>query len=272
MLRSFTLFLCVPVLGVAALKWSPPARLEPVPIRNDCRKTRGAIGLAVQPFPWRPQGMIYWCPKRAQTLDALHPGCARFFWVHEYGHLDLGTRDEGEADAWAVQQLRTTEPEVIRAMLLHLCQEGEPADLYYGTALERALGIAKAAEISVSRWPDSLRRFNRQREVLKKEELTIELMVRGDYVNRVDGILSIDNRQVGFLTNRDQTLVLPAFRHGIHAVQLDDVWLSNVQPGRPHVVVSKGLSARCTLRVKRGQHRLRIVAWGANDRLELTNQ
>src|SRR5260221_12405777 len=86
-------------------QWTPPPSLQNVPVREDCGKTKGGIGISFQPTLFDPQGAIYLCPRRALEIDRAYSGASLFFRIHEYGHLPLHTRNETLADAWAPEQL-----------------------------------------------------------------------------------------------------------------------------------------------------------------------
>jgi hypothetical protein len=127
-IRSFALsfiFLSLSHFGIA--QWNPPDSLRGIPVRNDCKKTQGGIGISFQPSLFNPRGIIYLCPDRARAIDQRYPGASFFFRVHEYGHLALGSRDEAAADAWAAEQLSHTDMgrAVLRAALAHFVEIGE---------------------------------------------------------------------------------------------------------------------------------------------------
>jgi len=131
----------------------PPATLRQVPIRYDCRKTQHRVGAAQQPNPFFWHGAIFLCPERMRAIDARHPGAARFFLVHEYGHLALRTEDEAAADEWAARELAAipTERQTLLAAIAHFLDDADVFDPLYGTGLDRARRIALAAKLSVPR-------------------------------------------------------------------------------------------------------------------------
>jgi len=137
----------------AHAQWQPPATLRQVPIRYDCRKTQHRVGAAQQPNPFFWHGAIFLCPERMRAIDARHPGAARFFLVHEYGHLALRTEDEAAADEWAARELAAipTERQTLLAAIAHFLDDADVFDPLYGTGLDRARRIALAAKLSVPR-------------------------------------------------------------------------------------------------------------------------
>jgi hypothetical protein len=94
-----------------------------------------------------------------RLIDAKHPGAARFFLVHEYGHLALHTENEAEADEWAARQLAAIpkEHETLRAVLQHFVDNAGIDDPLYGTGIDRAFRIANAARLPTADWPSRLR-------------------------------------------------------------------------------------------------------------------
>jgi hypothetical protein len=94
-----------------------------------------------------------------RSIDAIHPGAARFFLVHEYGHLALHTENEAEADEWAARQLAVIpkERETLRAVLQHFVDNAGTYDALYGTGIDRAFRIANAARLPTADWPSRLR-------------------------------------------------------------------------------------------------------------------
>ena len=141
------------VPSVTFAEWQPPATLRQVPIRYDCRKTQHRVGAALQPNPFCWHGAIFLCLERMRAIDAKHPGAARFFLVHEYGHLALRAEDEGAADEWAAKQLAAipSERQTLLAAIAHFLDDADVFDPLYGTGLNRARRIALAANLSVPR-------------------------------------------------------------------------------------------------------------------------
>jgi hypothetical protein len=137
----------------AHAQWQPPANLRQIPIKYDCRKTQHRVGAALQPNPFCWHGAIFLCLERMRAIDAKHPGAARFFLVHEYGHLALRAEDEGAADEWAAKQLAAipSERQTLLAAIAHFLDDADVFDPLYGTGLNRARRIALAANLSVPR-------------------------------------------------------------------------------------------------------------------------
>jgi hypothetical protein len=85
-------------------QWTPSGPLASVPVIPDCSKTGGDIAVAVI----IPAGaFIYFCPANAAMVNAAVPDAGHFYYVHEFGHIALGTSVEPAADCWAAQQLKS---------------------------------------------------------------------------------------------------------------------------------------------------------------------
>src|SRR5260370_36992894 len=82
-------------------QWTPPPSLQNVPVREDCGKTRGGIGISFQPTLFDPQGAIYLCPRRALPIDRAYPGASLFFLIHEYGPLGFHASNDALGSARA---------------------------------------------------------------------------------------------------------------------------------------------------------------------------
>src|SRR5260370_20406599 len=144
-------------------QWTPPLSLQNVPVREDCGKTRGGIGISFQPTLFDPQGAIYLCPRRALEIDRAHPGASLFFRIHEYGHLALHTRNEALADAWAAEKLSHSIPgrATLDAVLSYFIHLGKRFALMYGTGYDRALTVAQSAQIPAEPCPPDLAAYER---------------------------------------------------------------------------------------------------------------
>ena len=77
------------------------------------------IGMATTDRRGRP--VIVWNNCKAQLTDPL---VAQFFWQHELGHIYLETFKEDEADAYAVETLRHTNPQAIFAFINFKARQG----------------------------------------------------------------------------------------------------------------------------------------------------
>jgi hypothetical protein len=226
-IRSFALsfiFLSLSHFGIS--QWNPPDSLRGIPVRNDCKKTRGGIGISFQPSLFNPYGIIYLCPDRAEAIDQRHPGASFFFRVHEYGHLALGSRDEAAADAWAAEQLSHTDMgrAVLRAALAHFVDIGEKFSLYYGTGFYRGLNVATTAGIDRKEWPQALVAYQEKWEDRKKQNGSISFRSRDRSV--YDGLVVIDGNTLGFFDTLYAVRPLPlsVLKEGMHKLSLVNVW------------------------------------------------
>jgi len=114
-------------------QWVPQVELRKVPVFEDCKMARHGVGVSIQPNLVYPRGAIFLCPERERQIDERHPGAARFFLVHEYGHLALHTREEAVADEWAAKQLAAIPSErgTLRSVLMHFVEQGRVFDPLY---------------------------------------------------------------------------------------------------------------------------------------------
>jgi hypothetical protein len=226
-IRSFALsliFLSLSHFGIA--QWNPPDSLRGIPVHNDCKKTRGGIGMSFQPSLFNPRGIIYLCPDRAQAIDQRHPGASFFFRVHEYGHLALGSRDEAAADAWAAEQLSHSDADraVLRAVLAHFVEIGDKFAPYYGTGFYRGLNVATTGGLDRREWPRALIDYQQKWENRLRQNGSISF--RSDHGSVFDGLIVIDGNTLGFFDtwHGDRVLPLPVLNEGTHKLSLVNVW------------------------------------------------
>jgi hypothetical protein len=245
-IRSFALCfisLCLSHFGVA--QWSLPDSLRSIPVRNDCKKTQGGIGMSFQPSLLNPHGIIFLCPDRAEAIEKQHPGASFFFRVHEYGHLALGTRDEAAADAWAAEQLCHTDAglAVLRAVLAHFVDIGEKFAPYYGTGFYRGLNVATTAGIDRREWPQALVVYQQKWEDRLKRNGSISFQSQLPSV--FDGLLMIDDNTIGFFDtlHADRSLPLPALKEGTHKLSLVNVWSYRVSQNNKLQASVRGMNA-----------------------------
>jgi hypothetical protein len=228
--------------GIA--QWNPPDSLRGVPVRNDCKKTRGLIGLSFQPSLFNPHGIIFLCPDRAAAIEQRHPGASFFFRVHEYGHLALGTRDEASADGWAAEQLSHTDAgrAVLRAVLAHFADIGEKFSPYYGTGFYRALNVATTAGLDRREWPPTLVTYQQKWEDRLKRNGSISFRSRGQLV--FDGLVVIDGDTLGFFDTMhfDRALPLPALKEGTHKLSLVNVWSYQIGQNNKQLALVRGMN------------------------------
>lgn len=238
-----SIFLGLSHFGLA--QWTPPESLRSVPVRNDCKKTRGLVGMSFQPSLFNPHGIIYLCPDRAAAIDQRHPGASFFFRVHEYGHLALGTRDEAAADAWAAEQLSHSDAgrEVLRAVLAHFVDIGQKFAPYYGTGFYRGLNVATAAGIDRREWPQALVEYQQKWENRLKQNGSISFRSAGQSV--FDGLVVIDGDTLGFFDtlHGDRVLPLPVLNEGTHKLSLVNVWSYRVGPNDKQQTLVRGMNA-----------------------------
>jgi hypothetical protein len=221
-------------------QWTPPSQLQRVPVREDCAKTNGAIGIAFQPTLFSPNGAIFLCPTRALEIDQTHPGASFFFRVHEYGHLALHTRNEALADGWAAQELsqsvagRTT----LRAALRYFTDLGNRFALMYGSGYDRALTVAESGGIPHQDWPAVLIEYRRNLSEKRARNGSIRLSIVDQ---TADGLLWIDDQLVGFVSTLEGYLnpPVPTLASQTHRLCLRDVWITEIGP--PNRLIAKEL-------------------------------
>jgi hypothetical protein len=226
-------------------QWTPPDSLRSIPVRNDCKKTQGGIGMSFQPTLFNPHGIIYLCPDRAGAIDQRHPGASFFFRVHEYGHLALGTRDEAAADAWAAEQLSRSDAgqAVLRAVLAHFVDIGQKFAPYYGTGFYRGLNVATTAGIDRREWPQALVDYQQKWENRLKQNGSISF--RSVEQSVFDGLIVIDGDTLGFFDtlHGDRVLPLPVLNEGTHKLSLVNVWSYRVGPNDKQQTLLRGMNA-----------------------------
>jgi hypothetical protein len=222
-------------------QWAPPAELQRVPVRENCGMTRHRVGVSIQPSPFYPFGAIFLCHDRMSAIEASRPGAARFFLVHEYGHLALRTREEAAADEWAASQLASIEPVTVKAAMLHFMDEGDRFDPNYGSGLDRALRIARAGQIPINQWPERLIEYQKRERTGPK----LVLMMRPGYANAAQLTVYIDGQAIGFLSNLDRpaSLELPELKPGPHLIQLSEVWIYHAEPDGSKREIARHLDA-----------------------------
>jgi hypothetical protein len=226
-------------------QWTPPDSLRGIPVRNDCKKTQGGIGMSFQPSLFNLHGIIYLCPDRAQAIDQRHPGASFFFRVHEYGHLALGSRDEAAADAWAAEQLSHTDAgrAVLRAVLAHFVDIGDKFAPYYGTGFYRGVNVATTAGLDRREWPQALLAYQQKWENRLRQNGSISF--RGGHGAVFDGLVVIDGNTLGFFDtwHRDRVLPLPVLNEGTHKLSLVNVWSYRLGQNNQLRASVKGMNA-----------------------------
>jgi hypothetical protein len=232
-------------------QWMPPAELRNIPVLADCRMTRHGVGVSIQPTLFYPKGAIFLCPERERAIEMRHPGTSRFFLVHEYGHLAMRSRDESIADEWAAKQLALVPAEraTLQAVLSYFAEVGTLFDPLYGSGFDRALRVARAAELPEREWPAPLVAFARAKENGKTGRTSLSLRIRGGYLNAAQMIVWIDQKPIGVLSNvdRDQTPDLPKLVAGRHLIQARDVWLYHLELNGEKSEIARRLEAECNL-------------------------
>jgi hypothetical protein len=216
---------------------------------SDCHTTRHGVGVSLQPTLFYPNGAIFLCPEREREIDRRRPGAARFFLVHEYGHLAMRTRDEAVADEWAARQLALVpaERDTLRAVLLYFVDEGALFDPLYGTGFARALRVARAAGMAEREWPPPLVAYATAEELKRATGTSLTLRVQDGYTNAAQTIIYIDRQPMGVLSNVDEErpLELPKLAPGRHLIQALQVWLYHVEPSGVKSEVARRLQAEC---------------------------
>ena len=104
----------------------------------DCARTRGGVAIATLP------AAVYYCPRRVAAIEREAPGAAFFFFVHEVGHLALGTGNERTVDCWAAARFPALSGGLrqIRAAARFVAANTRP-DSRYGTGPERAARLVR---------------------------------------------------------------------------------------------------------------------------------
>jgi hypothetical protein len=205
------------------------------------------VGVSVQPNFLYPRGAIFLCPERVKAIESRHPGAARFFLVHEYGHLFLQTRDEAAADQWAARQLAAVPSErvTLLAVLLHFVEEDERFDPAYGSGMDRALRIAEAARLPEREWPRPLVPYAKAKRDQSDSGTKLGLEAGQGYANAAQMLIYLDRKPVGFLSNVDEkkTLLLPSVGPGRHLLEAKEIWIFHVEEGGQKSEVARKLSA-----------------------------
>jgi hypothetical protein len=230
-------------------QWVPPAALRDVPVRSDCKMTRHGVGVSIQPTLFYPSGAIFLCSQREREIDIRHPGASRFFLVHEYGHLAMRTREEAVADEWAAKQLAMVPAErgTLRAALSYFVDQGMLFDPLYGTGLDRALRVARAAGIAEREWPLPLVAYAKAQEQKRAAGTALRLRVKDGYPNAAQMVVWIDRQPIGVLSNVDgeRPLELPKLSPGRHLLHALDVWLYRTDASGGKSEVARRLEAEC---------------------------
>jgi hypothetical protein len=98
----------------------------------------------------RPGPAIVYCQASANAVNARWPGAGHFYYVHEFGHVALGTSDEAKADCWAADQLSRAPngQTYLRAAVQHfIARQNEPVNPRYGPMLARANRVASCGHL-----------------------------------------------------------------------------------------------------------------------------
>jgi hypothetical protein len=248
---KFRCFLLVASCSAESLQgqWIPPAALRQVPVLADCHMTRRGVGVSLQPTLFYPRGAIFLCPERQREIDARRPGASRFFLIHEYGHLAMRAREEAVADEWAARQLASVPGErgTLKAVIFYFVDTGTVFDPLYGTGFDRALRIARAANIAEREWPGQLLAYARAQDDQRKNGTSLTLRTMAGYANAAQMIIWIDGRPVGVLSNvsGEKLLEMPKLVPGRHLLQAEQVWLYHTEPSGVKAEVARRLQAEC---------------------------
>jgi hypothetical protein len=249
---------CLLLLGSSHQgQWVPPLELRGVPVFADCKMARHGVGMNIQPNIVYPHGAIFMCPERELEIDKRHPGAARFFLVHEYGHLALRTREEAVADEWAAKQLSgvPSERATLRAVLEHFVEQAWVFDPSYGTGLDRALRVAEAANLPESEWPVQLVSFAKSQARMQANRVTLSLQKPEGYANAAQMTIFLDRKPLGFLSNVDAVKVLevPSLTSGQHLLQAEQIWIYHIGEGEQKAEIARGLSAETEFAAPKGR-------------------
>ena len=205
--------------------------------------------MSIQPTLFYPHGAIFLCPEREREIETRQPGAARFFLVHEYGHLAMRSREEAVADEWAAKQLAMVPSErgTLHAVLSYFVDEGTLFDPNYGTGFDRAWRVARAAGIPEREWPPTLVAYAKAQEVKRATGMSLTLRMQGGYTNAAQMVVYIDRRPIGVLSNVEgvRPLQLPKLFPGRHFIQALQVWLYHTEPSAVKSEVARRLQAEC---------------------------
>jgi hypothetical protein len=230
-------------------QWVPPAALRNVPVRADCKMTRHGVGVSIQPTLFYPLGAIFLCPEREREIETRQPGASRFFLVHEYGHLAMRSREEAVADEWAAKQLAMVPAErgTLRAVVSYFVDQGMLFDPNYGTGLDRAWRVVRAAGIPQSEWPPPLEAYAKALEVKRATGMSLTLRLQDEYTNAAQMVVYIDRQPIGVLSNveGERPLRLSKLSPGRHHIQAFQVWLYHTEPSGAKSEVARRLEAEC---------------------------
>ncbi len=104
----------------------------------DCGRTGGGVAVA------EPPAAVFYCPRRVREIERAEPGAAFFFFVHEVGHLALGSGDERAVDCWAAGRFPAISGgyRQIRAAIRFVAAHTR-ADSRYGDGAERAARLRR---------------------------------------------------------------------------------------------------------------------------------
>jgi hypothetical protein len=234
--------------------------------------TKHGVGVSLQANIFYPHGAIFLCPERERRIDARRPGASRFFLIHEYGHLAMHSREEAVADEWAARQLASVPAErnTLRAVLLFFADEGAHFDPLYGTGFDRALRVARAADIPERDWPLPLVAYAKAQEGLRANGTSLTLRVKSGDANAAEMVIWLDRRPIGVLSNMDGKghLELPMLVPGPHLIQALQVWLYDAEPSGARSEVARKLQAECEL-VSTGKHIIEIEVRFDGDTLSM---
>jgi hypothetical protein len=242
-------------------QWVPPVALRSVPILANCHVTKHGVGVSLQANVLYPHGAIFLCPEREREIDRRRPGASRFFLVHEFGHLAMHSREEAVADEWAARQLASVSAErgTLRAVLLFFADEGTLFDPLYGTGFDRALRVARAADIPEKDWPGPLVTYAKTKEGLRENGTSLILRMQSGYTNAAQMVICVDRQPIGVLSNVDGNgrLELPMLVPGSHLIEALQVWLYHVESPGVKSEVARKLQAECEF-VATGKHTIAI--------------
>ena len=124
-------------------QWVPSGPLAGVLVVRDCNDTGGDVAVSRLDPP-----TVYICPDVVRLIRQKDPGAEHFYFVHEFGHIALGTSDEAAADCWAAKELaRAPHGErYVRAAIEHFRRRPDAYSRRYGSPNERAERIRQCAE------------------------------------------------------------------------------------------------------------------------------
>lgn len=136
-LRHIMLFFVLYTINtnISYAQWSPFGGLINIPVMNNCEATKGEVATS-------KTDIIFYCPSRADLIDAQVPDASHFYFVQAYGSLAIHTTSKKLTDCWAAHQLARAPngPHYIKQWMQHWRSYGDK-NLSYGTPEQRVANV-----------------------------------------------------------------------------------------------------------------------------------